>query len=101
MAYIKIHRDELRSDTIFEQYLTIPNAITDGDCVTFYTRSRYEAINDGPMREQMINDLVDNYGHTNQQAVDWVTDNGHQVVSDMWDAYSKYFEDFAEDLSND
>jgi len=98
MAYIKIYQDEC---TNFKQYTQLPNAITDGDCVTFYTRAQYEVINDGPMAEQIIEDLMENYGYLQEQAKQFVENNGYQIVTDMWDAYSNYFDNFAKDLTDD
>jgi len=101
MSYIKIYRDELDNTQLFDEYTQLPNAIIDGNCVTFYTRSQYEVINDGPMAEQMIEDLMESYGYSQEQAKQFVTNNRHAIIDDMWDAYSKYFDDFAEDLTDD
>ena len=52
-------------------------------------------INDKAMQQEMEDDLQNNYNYTIKEAKEWVEDNGSAVVSDMWDAYSRYLEENA------
>ena len=48
------------------------------------------------MKQEMIDDLENNYNYTTEEANEWVEEHGSAVVSDMWDAYSHYMEEKAE-----
>lgn len=53
-------------------------------------------INDTAMKQEMITDLTENYNYSEVDAQTWVQEHGHRVVSEMWDAYTDYFERHAE-----
>lgn len=53
-------------------------------------------INDDEMFEEMVADLVNNYGWEKEDAIVWVNDKGHEVVSSMWDEYSHFLQESTE-----
>jgi len=52
-------------------------------------------IDDKEMLECMIEDLIENYHYTEDEAKEFAKNNGSSIVNDMWDAYSHYFEEYA------
>ncbi len=59
------------------------------------------AINDNVVLGMITNDLVEHGGYEMLDAEAWAKEHGGCVVSDMWDAYTKYIEDKAEYLGED
>jgi hypothetical protein len=55
------------------------------------------AINDEVILEMLVDDLMDNYDFTEKKATAWVKEHGSAVIDDMWDAYTRYLEDFHTD----
>jgi len=55
------------------------------------------AINDDVILEMLIEDLMDNYGFSKRKATTWAKEHGSSVVDDMWDAYTRYLEDYHTD----
>lgn len=53
-------------------------------------------INDTAMKKEMINDLIENYNYSQDEAENWVLDHGHRVIDCMWNEYTDYFERHAE-----
>lgn len=52
-----------------------------------------EVINDKNMHEEIVNDLVEQYGWQEDRAKGWADVHGASIVSTMWDAYSHYMEE--------
>ena len=56
-------------------------------------------INDELLRLTLVEDLMRSpFDYTEHQAVAWVHEHAEGVVSDMWDAYVHYLENFTEEL---
>ena len=50
-------------------------------------------INDKALRQCIEDDLQENYNYTIDEASKWLSEgNGDGIASDMWDAYTNYFE---------
>ena len=52
-----------------------------------------EIINDYNMFEEIINDVKERCGFTQQEARNWAEEHGESIVDDMWEAYSRYIEE--------
>ena len=59
------------------------------------------AINDKVIKQEMVNDLMENYNYKLLDAEAWVRNEGECVISDMWDAYSNYIENNAKYLGDE
>ena len=54
-------------------------------------------INDEELEAEIIEDLINTYSYSKSEAAEFASDNGASIVSDMWDAYSNYIQDFCTD----
>ena len=54
------------------------------------------AINDEVIKGEMVSDLMENYNYTEKDAEAWVKELGGEVISEMWDAYSRFIEENSE-----
>jgi pyrroloquinoline quinone (PQQ) biosynthesis protein C len=55
------------------------------------------AINDDVVLEMLIDDMQEHYGFSFGEATAWAKEHASSVVDDMWDAYTKYLEDYNTD----
>jgi len=95
MSYIKIYKNELSSDDIFAQYAKLPNAIVTGDSITFYTKQQHSIIEDELLMKDLVDTLMEHYEYSREDAMEFSETNASSVVSDMWDANSRFLEDYA------
>lgn len=58
-------------------------------------------INDTVITECLVNDLEGIYGYSKEEATDWVEERGEKVISEMWDGYTNYLEQYVEDKTDD
>jgi hypothetical protein len=53
-------------------------------------------INDKELYEEVIQDLIDSRGYTEEEAKEWLVEYGDYLISAMWDEYSSFIEYYAE-----
>ena len=53
------------------------------------------AINDKVIYQTIVDDLLER-GYLQIDAEIWVREHGSKIISNMWDEYTRYIEDYAE-----
>ena len=97
MSYIKLFKSELPSD-IYEQYIEMPNAYVEEDCIVFYTCSQYEIIHDDRLAIEIKQDLENNFDIDPDIAADLAVTEGSSIADAMWDAYNSELQYIASNL---
>lgn len=52
-----------------------------------------EIINDEAMFDEIVQDLMENFGWQEDRAKGWADNHGSKIVSVMWDGYTHYMEE--------
>ena len=55
------------------------------------------AINDEVIMEMIVDDLMGNFDFSKKKATTWAKEHASSLIDDMWDAYTKYIEDYYTD----